>query len=275
MRLTGLAAAALLVAGLSLAPAAVAFDHAHTAFDGVLEAHVDAGQVDYAAIKADPAALQAYLASLADVGKAELEAWESDQQLAFWINAYNAFVIQSIIENYPLERRGIKGLAFPASSIWQIPGVWKGIKRRAAGREVALDDVEHGIIRPEFGDPRIHVALVCAAKSCPPLRSEAYVADRLDAQLDEQARQFLRDSENGLVLEPDSRRIRISRIFKWFGEDFVLPEGVEAPLAGRRGQRGIVYWLRAYADDAARAALSDPDNRVSYLKYDWELNDVP
>ena len=250
-----------------------AFDHGHPRFDELLRDHVVGGRVNYSEIAEDRSGLDRYLEELAGVAEGELNKWSRSQQLAFWINAYNALAIDAVVENYPLKRRGIKGLAFPSSSIWQVPGVWKKRKRSIAGQERALDDIEHGIIRPTFAEPRIHVALVCAAVSCPELRSEAYVASRLEAQLENQLKSFLLDPDKGVRVDSSRRKIFISSIFKWFPEDFVLPPAFMGELAGKTKQAGVVRFLAEHATGETRDALTSPGFSVGYLKYDWTLND--
>jgi hypothetical protein len=225
----------------------------------LLGAHVRPGTVsgvqlalvDYAAIKADPAYPVA-LANLAAARPAELAT--RAERLAFWINAYNLLAIKAVVDQYPT--KSIRDGGTLLRSIWtKKVGV-------AGGREVSLDDVEHGILRPEFKDPRVHMAIVCASLSCPDLRREPFEAARLDAQLDDQAQRFLANPTKGLVLAPDGRAARVSSIFKWFRDDFAPAGGVVAFIRARAG-----------ATLAPRlGALSD--GGLSYLDYDWSLNDT-
>ena len=164
-------------------------------------------------------------------------AWPRAQRMAFWINAYNFFTLHAIVDHYPI--RGSWFSRYPQNSIRQIDGVWTRLTWRVAGRQVSLDDIEHRILRPEFKDPRIHFAVNCASLGCPPLRGEPYRAGTLDAQLDDNARQFLA-SPHGLRV--DGRTLAVTSILKWYGGDFVerfarLAPGVRDPPAGR-GWRG-------------------------------------
>lgn len=244
------------------------FDHQHTLLGGLLRQHVRDGRVDYAALQRRRADLDAYVGQLAAIPRPVVEAWSRDERLAFWINAYNALVLQTVVDHYPIRRGSLVGIAFPANSIWQITGAFKESRHRVAGQRMSLDDIEHRIIRPTFAEPRIHVALVCAARSCPVLRAEPYVATRLDAQLAEQTRRFAADRAHGLRLAADGRGVEVSSIFKWFGEDF-------APLAAGNEARGVLAFLARYTDDATLLArLRDPRTRVDYLDYDWTLNDT-
>lgn len=261
----------LLLAALLLAPVAVAaspFDHQHPLLGEVLRRHVRDGLVDYAALQRERAALDRYAGQLDTVERQVVDSWSRDQRLAFWINAYNALTLRMIVDHYPIRRGSLIGVAFPANSIWQIPGAFKEARHRVAGQRLSLDDIEHRIIRPSFAEPRIHVALVCAARSCPVLRAEPYVATRLDAQLTEQTRRFAADRNHGLRAAEGARGVAVSSIFKWFGEDF-------APLAAGNEKRGVLAFLAAHSDDPALLArLRDPATPVDYLDYDWTLNDT-
>ena len=196
------------VAAVTSAPASVVD---HREWNAMLADYVTNGMVDYNAFQRD-ARFTAYLAQL---GRASVATLPRDEQLAYWINVYNAYTIQLL--NSRKERTSIrdinKVLGVTLKSPWAEPIV------KADRRTLTLDDVEHEIIRKQFKDPRIHVALVCAAMGCPPLRSEAYEAARLDAQLDDQARQFLAQSAKNRVVVK-SGTVYGSPIFTWYREDF-------------------------------------------------------
>jgi hypothetical protein len=255
--------------------ALAAFDRSHALFDALLRTHVIDGRVDYRRLDDDPHGLRSYLDDLGAVTPGELAAWPREDQLAFWINAYNAFVLMSVVEHYPLTRHTLVGLAFPSDSIWQVPDVWKAARWRAAKRAVSLDMIEHEIIRPTFREPRTHFALVCAASSCPNLRSEAYRGDRLDAQLEDQTQRFLADANKGLRLDRSHSTVLLSKIFAWYGADFDHALDPSATSAGRgRVEQGvIVFVLRHSADPGVRETLRNPRTRFGYLPYDWTLND--
>ena len=266
---------ALVFLVVMLPKSAWSFDRDHRAFSEVLQRHVQNGLVDYTLLQGRRQPLDAYIEALGTVSRLEVESWSRNDQLAFWINAYNASTLQAIIDHYPLKRRGLKGIAFPSSSIWQIPGVWKGRTVLIAGEQRSLDDIEHGIIRFEFSEPRIHMALVCAAISCPHLREEAYVGTRLEQQLTSQTRKFLTDDRNGLRIDDPRRRIYVSRIFKWFKEDFVATASDSPRRAGKPSQAGLVEFLQRFADERTRNTLMNEDFSIRYLKYDWSLNERP
>lgn len=252
--------------------ALAAFDRSHVLFDALLRSHVIAGRIDYSGLVEDPHGLRGYLDTLGAVTAVELAAWPRDDQLAFWINAYNAFVLMSVIEHYPLSRHTLVGLAFPANSVWQVSDVWTTPRWHAANRTVSLDMIEHKIIRPTFHEQRIHFALVCAASSCPNLRSEAYRGDQLDAQLEDQTRRFLADPNKGMRLDRSNETVLVSKIFDWYGADFTQAQD---PSAGHGGaERGVMEFLAIHSSDpAVRQFLQNPEIRIRYLPYDWTLND--
>jgi hypothetical protein len=188
--------------------------------------------------------------------------------MAFWINAYNFFTLHAIVDHYPI--RGSWFSRYPRNSIRQIDGVWTRLTWRVAGRTVSLDDIEHRILRPEFRDPRIHFAVNCASNGCPPLRGEPYRAGTLDAQLDDNARQFLASSHG---LRVDGRTLAITSILKWYGDDFVEQFARLTPGA-RDPRQAAIGVVATYGPPAAADLARSPRVRVRYLDYDWALNDT-
>jgi hypothetical protein len=227
-----------------------------SAWDRLLRAHVSGGMVDYDAFGRAPEFAR-YLASLDRVDPAALPRAE---RLAFWINTYNAFTIQLI--NQHGERRSIRNINRTLGVV-RGSGPWSERMVRAGGKVYTLDDVEQRIIRPEFGEPRIHFALVCAAKGCPPLRSEAYTGARLEAQLDDQARVFLLRSPAKNRVEVASRTVYASEIFRF--RDYAKDFGGSREAIGR-------YIARFHPDGPAKQLLLSGDFRLSYTPYDWSLN---
>ena len=236
-----------------LAAAAHAFDHAHAAFDGVLKQNVSDGLVSYAALKAAPRALDDYLAALAAVPEAEFKVWSEPQRLAFLINLYNAATLRLILDHYPL--KSIRSIGLLPGAAWKQEGV------SLFGKKISLDHVEHGIIRQNYREPRAHFALVCAARGCPPLRAEAFVAVRLDAQLAEQGRTFLSQTEKNRV-DATTGTVHLSPIFKWFSGDFEAASG------------SVVKFVTPFFSTAAQRALGSREFKIAYTDYDWTLNDL-
>jgi hypothetical protein len=221
----------------------------HQAWTELLDAHVRNGLVDYQGFKKDEARLDAYLATLDSSTPAELA---RDERLAFYINAYNAWTIKLILLHFRDGRpvKSIKDIGGWFSSPWSLKIC------RIGGELLALDTIEHGIIRPEFKDPRVHFAINCASMSCPPLLAKAYTGEKLQQQLDERAAAFINDSRFN-YLQGDT--LVVSKIFSWFSEDFAgdIPK----------------FFLRYAKPDLQRKLLEKGgDIKIRYLDYDWSLN---
>ena len=227
----------------------------------VLQTYVsDRGLVDYEALQANREQLDRFNQSLGAISLATYESWSEAEKIAFLTNAYNSFTLQSIIDREPLD-----------DSIRDIPGVWKRRKFALAGRELTLDNIEHDILRKDFNEPRIHVALVCAAISCPPLRTEPYLPEKLDAQLEDRTIKFAQ-SPHGFKLDRQENSVYISSIYKWFGEDFEPIYGIEDKFQGNDKQRAVLNYISPVLDSTDREFLEQGDYRVRYLNYDWSLN---
>ena len=208
----------------------------HAAFDALLRRYVSpSGAVDYRGLKTEHAALESYLQTLS--ADTPTDDWTRDEALAYWINAYNAATLDLVLDNYPLA--SIKDL--DGGNPWDVKRV------RLGDKTYSLNGIENDVIRPRFREPRIHFAVNCAAKGCPPLRNEAYTAERLDAQLREQTREFLRDDAYNRVA---GDRVTLSPIFDWYGADF----------------GDVAAYVSRYRDDVAA------DSEVVYGTYDWSLN---
>lgn len=232
----------------------------HSLLTDVLSAHVREGRVDYTALRTD-ARLPRYLAQLAATDPAALA--NDQQRLALWLNAYNAYTLQLIVEKQPaksITEIGTGGLVLGSllkTTAWDIPFAIVG------GKKYTLNQIEHEVIRGQFKDSRAHYALNCASDSCPILPTAAYEADSLEAQLDEQGRLFLRDSSRNRF-DLESKTAHLSSIFKWYQKDFG-PSDREALLAAAK-----------YASPEVKQAIeAAPETwKVKYLAYDWSLNDV-
>jgi hypothetical protein len=243
---------------LALSRPAPAFDHSHPAWNALLKRHVvlldggKASRLQYSAVAQERAALQDYLQTLSRVSEAEFTAWSRPQQMAFLINAYNAHTVEKVLTRYP-----------NLKSIWDFGRFFANPFRdpffSLLGARMTLDSVEHEILRKKYPDPRIHYAVNCASIGCPMLREEAYVAVHLEKQLEEQTRRFLSDRSRNRVR---GGRLEVSKIFDWFREDFEPLERYFAPYA---------QWL---SDDSGQQKLVvDGKARLSFLDYDWSLND--
>jgi Protein of unknown function, DUF547 len=240
----------------------------------VLKQYVDdQGLVHYSELKKNRTALDQVAASLGAVTPETLSAWSTAEQLAFWINAYNAFTLQLIVDHYPIKAGFFSGLAYPKNSIRQIPGAWDKVEFVVAGKKETLDAIEHTILRAKFQEPRIHMALVCAALSCPKLRNEPYTGKKLNEQLDDQTRGFLSQAEKFQISVKD-KSVKLSPIFKWFGKDFVSiyqTEGRFAKLS--QAENAVLNFVFFYLDEAKQGKMDQIDLKVEYLNYDWTLNE--
>ncbi|MEM7376468.1 MAG: DUF547 domain-containing protein [Pseudomonadota bacterium] len=251
-----------LIALLLLSPALLArpFDHEHAAWSELLDKHVRwidgvASQVDYAGMAADQAALDAYLEALSAVTPRTYRNWTRDQQLAFLINAYNAFTVDLVLTQYP-----------DLNSIKQIGGFfkspWKIEIGKLLGQPRTLDEIEHEMIREEgvFDEPRIHAAVVCASIGCPALRTDAFTAERLDIQLEDSIVRFLSDRSRNRLRGED---LQVSKIFDWYGDDW-------DDLTAFFARHAVIL-----ADDAAgQRLIRNGAYDLDFLSYDWDLNDV-
>ena len=257
-------AALLAVAGFAVASARTAepFDKTFATYRDLLTRFVRDGKVDYAALTSGRSVLDRNVEAFGRVGMADEMAWPRGERLAFWINAYNLFTLRSIVDHYPI--RGSVFTLYPRSSIRQIDGVWTTQHWAVAGRSVTLDQIEHEILRPTFKDPRVHFAVNCASTSCPTLRSEPYIGRDIDAQLDDATRRFL-SSAHGT--QSAGGRLRVSSLFKWYGEDFVISE------KGLKGDAAIRAFVERYGPPAAVLAVR-ASAAVRFLSYDWSLNDI-
>jgi hypothetical protein len=244
---------------------AFAFDHSHELLTKVLTGHLKWQQdghnsvVDYAALRAAPEELEQYLEALSAVEAVEFERWPAKEQLAFLINAYNAFTLKLIVDHYPLN--SIRDIG----SFWQSP--WKRRFFSLLGEPMHLDQVEHEIIREpgRYDEPRIHFAVNCASIGCPALRPEPFTAAALEAQLEDSTRRFLGDASRNRYREGS---LEVSSIFKWYRKDFER---------GWRGADSLSGFLSLYADALAlppevREQLTGDTLKVHFLDYDWNLN---
>ena len=245
--------------------AASGFDQSYAAYDGLLKKYVTLqGRVDYAGLKADPGALELFLENIAGLRRMQFDTWTKSGQLAFLINLYNAATLKLIVDHYPV------------NSIKDIGGFFKGPWDQAFfklfGTTITLNHLEHDILRKQYQEPRIHMALVCAAKGCPPLRNEAYTAEKLDRQLEDQSHRYLA-SASGLRIDRHKNVVYVSSIFKWYGDDF--RRGYE-PKHGFDGlnstERAVANFCSQHLSSKDAGFLQKGGYDMKYLDYDWSLN---
>jgi hypothetical protein len=253
------------------------FDHEHAVWTTLLKKHVvlldaaKASQVRYAGFQQDRAALKSYLDALSKVTPQEFEGWSKAQRMAFLINAYNAFTVEKVLTRYP-----------DIKSIWDFGKLFGNPFRdrffTLLGRSSSLDQIEHDTLRKPgaYDEPRVHFAVNCASIGCPMLREEAYVAERLDAQLEEQARRFLSDRSRNRY-NPESGRLEVSKIFDWYREDWTSGyrgfEGKGEPIRSREQYLAGYAALLANSPGEQKRIL-DRKAELGFLEYDWALNDA-
>lgn len=218
----------------------------HSIFGDLLKSHTQNGQVNYEGFKSDEKKLGRYLSVLEKVDPKGLD---RSEQMAFYINAYNAWTIKLILSDYP----GLKSIK-ELGTLFQSP--WKKKFVKIHGKTVSLDHVENDILRPQFKDPRIHFAVNCASISCPPLLDEPFTGADLQQQLDDVTKSFINDPKSNFI---KGDKLYVSRIFKWFGEDF---------------GNDILGFVQSHAQGTLAQHLGNGDTKLKlkYLDYDWSLN---
>jgi hypothetical protein len=219
----------------------------HSGLDALLRKHVDdAGLIDYRALKADPTALDGYIASLA---KAPLADMGRSERLTLLINGYNAFTLRLILDHYPI------------GSIKDIPADqrWDAKRWNIGGNVWSLNQIEHEQIRPHFKEPRIHFALVCAAIGCPPLRNEAYATDRLEKQLTAQA-QYVHTHDRWFQFDANADVVRLTSLYHWYAGDFEQAAG------------SVLKYAAGHSPQLKQALDAGRKPKVEFLNYNWSLN---
>mmetsp|Transcript_53616 Transcript_53616/g.79684 ORF Transcript_53616/g.79684 Transcript_53616/m.79684 type:complete len:329 (+) Transcript_53616:83-1069(+) len=241
----------------------IAFDHSK--WDVVLKRHVKVGtgtigdvsginMVDYEGITKD-ADFAAYLQQLEEAGPSKLQPAE---QLAFWMNAYNALCINVVVQ-HEKKNKNVKVDSITNLTTKDSGPVWDQIAGKVAGEELSLNNIEHDNLRKVWDEPLVHACINCASASCPNLRPEAFVVDRLETQMDEQMREWLKNDSKGLRLT-DENRLELSRIFLWFGADF-------------GNSKGIRKFLPHYIEDEKiRNKIAKDQVTVRYFEYGWQIN---
>ena len=250
-----------LPADVSAGPAS--FDHGYRSYDALLRAHVgDDGLVNYDTVAKDRR-LAAFVEEIATLAPEVLADWSRDQQIAFYINAYNALTLQTIVDAPGVHSvRDIK------------PDPWDNDRWKVAGRDVSLNFLEHTRLRRQLREVRVHFVLVCATQGSPKLPRRAIRPDRLGEQLDGYARAFVRDTMRNRI-DRSGRKIYLSKIFHWYGEDFVdlAIDGTPAALLALSGREGAsVRYVYSLLREVDRSFLEDGKFEVVYSEYDWSLN---
>jgi hypothetical protein len=243
----------------------------HRPLDQILDVYVRDGLVYYRALKTDRARLDRYVVSL-NVSPETYAAWTREQQMAFWVNAYNVFVLRTVIDNYPIRGRSE---AYPPSSIRQIPGAFERTKHRAAGRSVTLDEIEKTIL-PQFKEPRLYLALGRGALGSGRLRSEAFTGDRLSSQLDAVQADFM---TRRLMMNMDRTTdvLSLTPIISWHEPEFIAAydKGDSGRFAQRSPiERAVIGFITPRLLPLEKEFVQKNAFRVVFHAFDWRLNDL-
>jgi hypothetical protein len=249
-------------------------DNLYLGYASTLDKFVDSrGMVDYKSLKTNRGGLDSFVVALGNLDGELLASWSEQEQIAFWLNAYNAFTLKAIIDNYPIKGGFLTSLVYPGNSIRQIDGVWDKLEFAVAGEAQTLERIEHEILRVRFEEPRIHMALVCAAMGCPQLRNEPYYGSRLDSQLDDQTLRFLADPAK-FRIDRDKGKVYLSSIFEWFGDDFVSVFSDTGPVDKFDSPRNAVLnFITGYLDTDRHNYIDQQNYKIESVKYDWSLNE--
>jgi len=267
-----LALPVILALALSQASPPAAVDPLHRPFDEILDVYVRDGLVYYFALKQERGKFDRYVQSLSDVGAETLKSWPRERQMAYWINAYNAFVLRTVIDAYPI--RG-KSAQYPANSIRQIPGAFERRQFRAGGRMLTLDAIEKDAIG-EFGDPRALLALSRGAMGGPRLKSEAFTADRLESQLAMMVTELVSNRDLVFVDIPNER-LAVNPLFSWREDVFAKSLGGRAPAiyASRSPlERAVLSLIDPQLVASETAFLRKNTFQMVFSTFDWKLNDL-
>ena len=246
-------------------------DPFHRTYDQLLDLYVRDGFVYYRAILSERGRLDRYVASL-NVPAATYERWPRDARLAFWINAYNAIVLQTVVNHYPIRGRAA---GYPASSIRQIPGAFEAAKHRVAGRALSLDDIEKTVL-PEFKDPRAYLALGRGAVGSGRLRSEAYTGSQLEAQLAAVEAEFVQH-RSMLRIDQLDEEITVTPIVSWRAAEFIAAydRGEQGPFASRSPiERAVLAMIAPHLLRLEREFVERNRFKLAFHDFDWRLNDL-
>lgn len=235
------------------------YDFSYQSYAQLLSEYVRGDRVDYASLKQERSHLDTLVA---DLGRADLSGITRDQRLAFYSNAYNIITLRSIID------------AYPVSSIKDIDGVWDKQAWTLAGEQLTLNQIEHEILRKEFQEPRIHVAVNCASIGCPPLLEVPYYPDRLDSLLTISSQRFAASGTHNQI-DTENKTARLSAIFDWYGDDFIeryYESGKFSNLDKKKG--AALNFIISHLPEETAEGAAVLDYTVEFLEYDWNLNDL-
>lgn len=249
---------------------AFAFDHSHKLFTVELKKYVKKNGVLYEKWKQKRAGLDRYFKELEAISAEDYASFSEKQRKALWLNVYNALAIRLVLDQYPING---KNANYPASSIRQIPDVWKSASCRMAGKDVSLYVIFHSMMRKDFHDCRSHFAIVPASRGAYPLQPEAFQEARVEQQLDKITRSFMANREN-LSADVPSNTIYVSHIFKWFPLDFLSAEGGKIPFPPPADDDVVRNYVMHFLRKDEQEQLKGKQPKIVYKNYDWTLNDA-
>jgi hypothetical protein len=243
----------------------------HVPYDTLIDMNVRDGLVYYRALQQDRGRLNRYLALLATTSADEVQKWNKAGQMAFWINAYNAFVLDTVIRHYPI--RGTSK-QYPANSIRQIPGAFETLKHVAGGRNLTLDQIETTVLS-SYNDPRVYIALGRGAVGSGRLRSEAYSGQHLEQQLAQLAQQFV-TSPHYVHVDQLNGKVKVSPILSWRGPAFIAAYSDKSFDLPKRTpiEVAVVGFVRPYLVAPEEEFIKKSAWQLDYLDFDWRLNDL-
>ena len=256
-------------AAVALAQESLADAARRKTFDQLLDLYVRNGDVYYRALKAERAKLDGYLNQVASASAAKMS---REEQMAFWLNAYNAIVLRTVVDHYPISGHSPE---YPQKSIRQIPGAFERLQHRVAGKMLTLDQIEKDVL-PTFNDPRVYFALGRGAIGSGRLRSEAFVPARIEDQLSDIAAECVQRGQC-VQVEPESGKVTASAIFSWREKDFSAAYADKAPqvLTDRSPiERAVIAFVYPKLLNAEKDLVARNTFQLVYKPFDWTLNDL-
>ena len=238
------------------------FDNTYTIYASVLSSYIQDDKVDYQKLQTNRADLDSYINQLAGTSQKQLESMNHDEQMAYWINAYNGITLRSIIDAYPVK------------SIQDIKGVWKEKKWYVAEQEVSLDQIEHQILRPIFNDARVHFAVNNGSIGCPPLFHKPFRGENLQTEIEMVASNFVNNPKRHKI-DFQKHTVETTEIFSWFWQDFVNNYNQFTFKNAADIENAVLNFTYQYLDNSNKAEFDTTTNwKVSFYRYDWSLNDI-
>jgi len=235
----------------------------------------DKGLVNYAGLKKEKKVLDAFILKLGKLNVERYKKWYDKSKYSLWLNAYNAFTLKVIVDHYPIQSSFINSFRYPKNSIGQIPNVWNDTFFPILGWSLTLHGVQGDVLRAQFGYPEMYFALNMGAVSSPPLRNEPYTGNKVDEQVKEQTKNFLKDPKS-FRIDKQNNIVYISELFKWYGKDFTArytDKGIHAKIL--MSVKGVLNYLKEFMSKEDKEYIEFADYKLVFLPFDWTLNEQP